>query len=524
MRRRRHISRVESSVALDLPVAGNNPAVPMGIAENVTPSSEKLQSISIDLGGGRIGLSGIYRQQQTSYDVHRIRFYVQEDGYGYKITDLLANYVVGANGILVDFGDEDVNEMWMEHQFDPNEPDAEFASIQRFMVMTLVRDGESMYQIVADKDDFYVVPIDCLDLPLNALAQGSTVAAHFQYNIGFSHPYYSGIDRDSMWRPIRHNFRPIYSGDPFSLAAENVIHSFVRKYAGQERGLSWFLGALDTMADLNAFEQNVAKAVKNAASDPGYYKVAARWYPSINVDDVTSVNTARSVLSREVHRDPSERGILPHDIEFMPSNIGNVFQSGVTDVYRRAALSRIAACVGLSYNAVAGDFAAANFSSAQQGSLDNRALYRTTQSKILSAVKKIVCRWMEWQMVRSSAMERKLRNVKPQYILPPFEYIDRAKAAQADAALLDMGATARSVLILANGQDPDAIFRQRAEDEDKMRKYCEEFDIPYPGPPRPSEQEEMMQQQIEAGMMPGQQPNGSPQESNDSQGETDKDA
>ena len=161
--------------------------------------SESFAPINIDLGNNaRLQLSGVYRQQQTMYDVHRIRYYIQEDGYGYKISDVFTNYVVGATGIVVDFGDEVLNKAWEEHEWNPNEPEADFAAIQRFMMLTMIRDGESLYQIVGDADCFYTTPIDILDLPLNSVLRP---AEDIGDRIGYTRPYDSGIDRDNLWRP-----------------------------------------------------------------------------------------------------------------------------------------------------------------------------------------------------------------------------------------------------------------------------------------------------------------------------------
>ena len=437
---------------------------------------EPLTAISIDFGDGRISLAGIYKKQQTSFDVHQIRYYMQEDGYGYKITDLLGSYIVGPHGIQVDFGDEQLQDAWDNHEWNPEQPEEGFAEIQRFMIMQIARDGESLYQISADMDNFYLNPIDMLDLPLSSRGQiASGMSA-----IAYTTAVYSGIDRDSMRRPVRYNFWP-QVGQPFVLSADFIVHSYVKKFAGQERGLSWFLGALDTMKELSEFEKNVAQAVKNAAADPGHYVVPPRYFPDINPEDAVSLTRAAELLNKMVSKAPDKRGVLPSDIDYKPSDVGNIFQGTVGEMYRKAALSRIAACVGMAYHSVSGDLSTANFSSLQQSNLDTRALYRKTQDKILAAVKRIVKMWLRWQALRSSRMDTKARRACAKYLLPPFEYIDRAKAVQADAKLLEIGASAPSLIIRTHGQDPDEVFELQAEDELKRRKAYEKRGLEYPG-------------------------------------------
>ena len=460
---------------------GNGPEMPPELeqlAGDIARAAQQFE-LFLNLGDGPLRLTHIYRKQQTNYEVHQIRYYFQDDGYGFKIVDLLQNYIVGANGIIVDFGDEVLNACWREHEWNPQFPEETFAEIQRFMVLTMVRDGESLDQIAADAKNFYDVPIDILDLPLSSsLRFGWTTSP----TIGYRPIAYSGIDYDSMRHPTRYNFKPDVGGE-YSIDADHIIHRFMVKYAGQNRGLSWFLGGIDTMEALNRFEKNVAQAVKNASADPGHYTVPPNLMPSIDPTDVDSQDKATAYLKRMMERSPDSRGILPNTVKFEPSNIGNIFAGTVIDVFRRAALSRLAAHVGLSYNNVSGDFAAANFSSAQQGSMDNRALFRKGQDKVLSAVVRIVNRWLYWKSMDSAAMYRRVQKVKGQikYLMPPFEYIDRVKAAQADKILLEVGVKSKSQVILADGQEPFSVFKQQVDDEVTLRELYEAEGLTYPG-------------------------------------------
>ena len=447
----------------------------------VAPERNSPERLAVDLPflnaeNGRLKLGGIYKKQQTSYDIHTIRFFLQEDGYGQKALSILCDYVVGANGIQVDFGDDTVNNLWRAHQFDAMHPERGFGEIQRFQVKSLARDGEYINHIVADVDSFFIPSIDVLDLPLNT----SRKIANNTSGIAYTTQYDSGIDRDTMKRPVQYRFMP-EDGRPYSLSAEYVIHNFPEVYAGQERGLSWFLGCVDTMADLSGFETNVAQAVKNAASDPGHYSVPERWFGVIRSEDAETPESARAILNRTMTRSPDRRGILPESVSFTPSDIGNVFTGDVTKAHRASQLARISACIGLSYFTVSGDLSSANFSSLQQGNLDNRALFRAAQNLLLESVKQIVKKWMLWISIVTPGILRRVQDAVVRFFLPPFEYIDRQKAAMADKSFMELGATSLSAIITAQGQDPDAVFRQQAEDERKRRDWFEHYDVPYPG-------------------------------------------
>ena len=156
--------------------------------------------------GARIKLSGIYRKQQTPYDVHRIRYYLQEDGYGKKALNILCDYVVGAHGIQVKFGDPVLDELWKSWRPDPMHPYMTFGELQRFMVKSLARDGEYIYQMMGDWAGFYCAPMDILDLPLTSKIQA--ISGPYSHAVGLQGNAYQGIDRDNMKRPIQYNFWP----------------------------------------------------------------------------------------------------------------------------------------------------------------------------------------------------------------------------------------------------------------------------------------------------------------------------
>ena len=241
------------------------------------------------------------------------------------------------------------------------------------------------------------------------------------------------------------------------------------------------------MDELSGFERNVGQAVRNAAAEPGHYKLNPQLIRPFRPDDADTPEKMQALLTRAVTRRPDQRAIMPEGIDWVPAELSNVFQGSVTDTYRKAQLARIAACVGLSYFTVSGDLSSANFSSLQQGNLDNRALFRAIQNLVLESMKQIVKKWVLWQTLRSSAMQRifgkMLANPDEEirYIKPPFEYIDRVKSAMADKADLENKTNSRSAVILAHGQDPQTVDRQIVEDEKRLRDLYEEYDIPYPG-------------------------------------------
>ena len=80
-------------------------------------------------------------------------------------------------------------------------------------------------------------------------------------------------------------------------------------------------------------------------------------------------------------------------------------------------------------------------------------------------------------------MYRRVQKVKGQikYLMPPFEYIDRVKAAQADKILLEVGVKSKSQVILADGQEPFSVFKQQVDDEVTLRELYKAEGLTYPG-------------------------------------------
>ena len=452
----------------------------MRLGKKQVPKQDNLMEVSLAGLGitSSTQLVGIYRKQQTSWEVHRIRYYAQDDGYAYKIIDLMTNHLVGTNGVQVDFGTDRLNNLWKEWRPNPQFPEQCFDEILRFMVLTLIRDGESILQMAWDGDGFYTMPVDIIDLPLDntRVLEGPNMMLQTITN--------SGIEFDRLRRPVRYHFRPELGKQPYTLPADEVVHTFVTRYAGQTRGLSWFLGALDTMAELNEFERNIARAVKNASADPGVYKVPNRLFPGLTPADFQADSAgegrgtrAARLLEQMVNLSPDKRGLIPEDVDFVSTHLGNVFQGQIAQSYRQAALGRIAACVGLSYASVSGDLEHANYSSLQQGQVQDRALYRRAQAILLQAIRQVVQKWLWWQGMKSFRMEAACKNCEPMFLLPPFETIDRVKDAQANKILKELEVVSPSTLIQGMGQDPETVFRQIAEDKATMQKYLKEFGV-----------------------------------------------
>ena len=439
-----------------------------------TPGSGVGVTLPFDLNNLRTRLGGIYKQQQTSFEVRQVRYFAQEDGYAYKIIDLMTNHLIGSQGIHVDYGNERLNSMWEEWKPSPHYMEQDATEMLRFMVLSLIRDGEILNETFHDSSNFFSEPIDNLDLPLDnrRVLEGPNILVQQATN--------SGITFDRYRRPIQYQFKPEIGGPQYQLDAKNVTHIYKQEYAGQTRGLSWFLGALDTMRELHEFESNISVAVKNAASDPGFYTLPKHYFPAMDLSDIdmTSPETVKSsaalVLQRMMEMRPNERGILPDGFDFKSSNVGNIYQGPIAAAYRKAALSRISACVGLSYSSVSGDLDQANYSSLQQGHLQDRALYRRTQALVKYSMSRVIKGWLRWNGLKSRRLEVLCDSCTPKFLFPPFESLDRIKDAQANKIMLEQKLVAPSTLIQGQGQDPDAVFRQIAKDYATIEKYKQE--------------------------------------------------
>lgn len=146
------------------------------------------------------------------------------------------------------------------------------------------------------------------------------------------------------------------------IPADNVLHIFLPEILNQKRGLPWARTALSRLRMLSAFEDAAITNARVGAAKMGFFK--------------------------DLDADNDDDDSIPMDAEAgVFENIGNrefvdwspQFPDQSIDPFTKTILRSISSGLGVSYNNLASDLTAVNFSSIRQGALDEREVWKGIQ-------------------------------------------------------------------------------------------------------------------------------------------------
>ena len=447
------------------------PSIPSSPKTAITPRRRRDSYQNVPVGAVTLpwwpasGQNTIYEWRvATLYNMLRARGYAYSDGYASEAVELLVDHVVTTTGISVRFSDPEIDQMWQDWKWNPGKDTDDVSELQRYITRNLVRDGEAFFQFIGTEDCFYVAEIDALDLPVD----------------GGDRPFdrnRQGIQFDEHRRPVRYNFRPyINQGQSYSLDAHQVVHVFRKLYPYQVRGITWLRAGFQSFDLLLDLEQNFVRVLDMIVKNPGFFSMTEdlhhNYDNSIDPDDVDvddevttdDVLDPKALLEYSMRLAYNERSILPQGVEWVPLVIPNILNGSVLDAGRRALLSRIARSCGLSYFSVSSDLASSNYSSLQQGSAEDKQLYRSTQQLLKGAMEKIVKQWITWHQLRYPMLAARLDQIDVDYGIPSWAHLDPSKELSSQETAVGLGLSSRQELIRESGRDPMKVMAERIEE------------------------------------------------------------
>lgn len=281
-----------------------------------------------------------------------------------------------------------------------------------------------------------------------------------------------GVEYGADGRPVAYHFkrsREIESyGDPVRVPADQVIHLFHRRRAGQWRGRPHFESVLDVLTDVDDYLEAEGIRKKISACFVGFRA------PSENDDDPTM----GEINPDGVQPDPA----APPEESFFPGMIINgrpgenmtfgdpKSDSGITDFMRWAGL-RIAAGAQSTYERSTGDLSNVNYSSYRAGDLEFQRFIGRLQWLLFipRLLKPIERAWTD------AAFHTGLiaRPPKFKWTPPPFGSVDPGKDIKAKRE--EMAAMVESPRNVAaeRGYDFDELTDEIAEDLQMLKDKLE---------------------------------------------------
>lgn len=290
-----------------------------------------------------------------------------------------------------------------------------------------------------------------------------------------------GIELDDSGRPVAYHLMQLNKTSQTYLnyynqknylrvPAEEIVHLYMTDFVDQKRGLPWISTGLQRLKMLGAYEDAALVAARIGASQMGFFSSEGgdQYEGDSETDDGFEME-AEPGMFRNI-------GNLKFD-QFDPK-----YPTGEFPSFMKQCLRGISSGLGVDYNTFANDLSDVNYSSARVGMLETREVWIALQGWLIrNLIQPIFDEWLELQYDLGT-ITIPSRNRPPiplnrgiDYYRPAlfqgrrWKWVDPAKEITAQEKAVALRITTRSRIIAEQGGDPDAIFQELAEEEEKLK-------------------------------------------------------
>jgi len=239
--------------------------------------------------------------------------------------------------------------------------------------------------------------------------------------------------------------------------AEDVIHVFDVKRPGQARGMSEFAPLVVLLREFDEWEDAVLLGKKIAACFAAF------------VTDAQGTGTGIGTVDPEAQGDaPSPRieTISPGTVEYLPEGKDIKFPTPPSqtdaDGFAQRKLRAVAAGLGITYEALTGDFSGANFSTARMGRLVAQRRVEHWQDNVLIPM---LCNGVwAWAMQQLTIMGRINEHPTVEWTPPAVGYIDPNQEVLGIVREVRGGLNTPSEAVRARGWDWNKFLKRYGQD------------------------------------------------------------
>lgn len=278
-----------------------------------------------------------------------------------------------------------------------------------------------------------------------------------------------GVELNEYNKPVAYHFKKydgyfLHPTETVRIPAENVIFLFQKDSPEQIREVSRLTTALPRVKDVNQFVEAISIKERVLACMAVFIKK----------------ETPNSGMGRGVRQGGADAPISYSGVSLSPGMIGElnpgdevqtVIPSGQASNAKEfiATLVRmIAAGLGLSYEAVSRDLSQVNYSSARQGLIEDRKLYKKLQKMMIKRVLKpiyiefLTAMYINKKLDFPDFMSKKKLYTNHAWVPPGSTWIDPKKEADANRIALSTNQDTLARICAERGEDWREVIAQRA--------------------------------------------------------------
>jgi lambda family phage portal protein len=384
--------------------------------------------------------AGLSKLQEKSHDLAR------NNPYFVRALNVIVSNTVGAGIIGKIKGrnktqEKKLSELWnqvTESSLCDVEGRNNFYFLQALAMRTIVESGELVALKVIDTES-----------PKIKLLESEFIA-----NVKDQSPYVQGVKLDSNGKPVAFVIYKRHPGDGSTLpsdtveiSSESVIHAYKQDRPGQVRGTPWSHAVIENLKDFADWQ--TATLIRQ--------KVAACWGGFITTNNASGLSASdlKERRENELTMSPSTFRYLGDGESVTMANPPGV--DGYSE-YVRETMRAVSAGMGISYEAMTGDYSQVNFSSGRMGHIEFRRNIDNWRWNLLipQLCEPFFKMFLQWAKLRGIDIE----GARIEWVPPAHVMIDPTKEINAEKEAVRAGFKSRSRVILESGNDPETTLQE----------------------------------------------------------------
>lgn len=479
----------------------------LGFTDAVVPAPVKQPAMSVKgfnaAGGNRllsdwniIGMSPDADLRMAITEVrNRARDLVNNDGYAKKFVQLCKTNIVGPDGFQMQVKSRDTDgtldtyanaliekqfKEWTKKQHCTVTGEMSFRMLQEFIIGYLVRDGECFVRKVYNNSKFgfqlQVIEPDVIDEAYAAVLDNGNVIS-------------LGIEYDQWRKPVAYYIKKLdprqnvygsyYTADRTRVPAAKMYHLFIKERATQSRGISWFVQSMLRLKMLNGYEEAALVNARVSAAKMGFLTSSPDGAAPYTGD---GKDASGNILSNV---EPGTVEILPQGMDF--KSFTPDYPQAQYEMYIKSILRGISSGLGVSYNGLANDLTAVNFSSIRAGLVEEREYWKSLQSILVeSLLDDVFTDWLEAAFLNSQLGTLPVAKFDkfnaPVWTGRRWAWVDPRADVDAAVVAIEKGLKTRTMVLAEQGIDYEELVEQMAEEQAIAAKYGVSFSVSTPQP------------------------------------------
>lgn len=267
-------------------------------------------------------------------------------------------------------------------------------------------------------------------------------------------PWVQGIKLDQDGKPIVYRLYKEHPGDAnysaisgqyIDVPADQLAHAFRQERPGQRRGVPWSHAVIETLKDFADFQNATLVARKISACFVGLITTSGN-------ESLANPADLRAKREAELQMNPGTfRYLNPgEDVKFnSPPGVDGYAE------FVRESMRAVAAGLGISYEAMTGDYSQVNFSSGRMGHIEFRRNIDTWRWNIL--IPQFCDPYFEWFLEWAKLKGIDTTGAYVEWVPPAHVMIDPTKEVLAEKEAVLAGFKSRSQVIREQGNDPESV-------------------------------------------------------------------